>query len=198
MAPQQIPPDPRFTTASERVVWERLRDALRPEDTLVANYRLTDEHKDHEIDLLAVLPDAGVVVIEVKGDGLQCRDGAWSMRHGKERRAIDPVGQARDAKYALRTYLESDRRWAHSSRRPIRFAHTVVAPFTGLGPDFALADCPRWMVHDREDLPALAARIAAIPIEQESERDVPSVDDCATSGSTAPTGSPRSRASSST
>lgn len=34
MAPQLIPPDPRFTTASERVVGERLRDALRPEVTL--------------------------------------------------------------------------------------------------------------------------------------------------------------------
>lgn len=179
MAPRLIPEDPRFTTESERVVWERLRDTLRPEDTLIANQRLTDEHKDHEIDIIAVLPDAGIAVVEVKGAGLQCHDGVWSMKHGNRRRPIDPVRQAREARYALRAYIESDRRWADSSRRRVRFAHTVVAPFTTLDADFALPDCPRWLIHDRSDMAELGERIADVLIRQDNEQAIPSLGDCA-------------------
>ena len=56
MPPRLVPDDPRFTTDSERVVWERLRDSLRPQDTLIANLRLTDTRKDHEADLVVVMP----------------------------------------------------------------------------------------------------------------------------------------------
>lgn len=67
MAPQLTPQDPRFTTESERIVWEQLRDSLGPLDTLIANLRMTDTHKDHEADLVVVMPDVGVVVVEGKG-----------------------------------------------------------------------------------------------------------------------------------
>lgn len=129
-----------------------LRDALRPEDTLIANYRLTDAAKDHEADLVVLMPDVGVVVVEVKGAGVGLSDSEWFMTFGGIRRRIDPVAQARDARYAIRDYVESDRRWAHSSRGRVRFAHAVVTPFTTLSDDVDLPDCPRWMLHDRTDL----------------------------------------------
>ncbi|WEV78617.1 NERD domain-containing protein [Janibacter cremeus] len=179
MAPQLIPEDPRFTTESEQVVWERLRDSLRPEDTVIANLRLTDSRKDHEADLVVVMPDAGVIVVEVKGGKVRIEDGEWStMRHGK-RVPIHPVDQARDTRYAIRQYVESDRRWANSSRGKVRFAHAVVTPFVGLGLDFDLPDCPRWMIHDREDLHDLARRLADVPLGFETHRRVPTEDDCA-------------------
>ncbi|WP_338751555.1 NERD domain-containing protein [Janibacter alittae] len=179
MAPQLIPQDPRFTTESEQVVWERLRDSLRPEDTLIANLRLTDSRKDHEADLVLVLPDAGVVVVEVKGGKVRIEDGAWStVRRGK-RVPIHPVDQARESRYAIRQYVESDRRWADSSRTRVRFAHAVVTPFVGLGQDFDLPDCPRWMIHDKHDMPDLARRLADIPIGLENNRRIPTDDDCA-------------------
>lgn len=179
MAPQLIPEDPRFTTDSERMVWERLRDTLRPEDTLIANLRFTDTRKDHEADLVVVMPDAGVVVVEVKGAGVRIEDGKWSIKRNGKRKAIDPVAQARDSKYALRAYIDSDRRWAHTSRSTVRFAHAVVTPFADLGLDFDLPDCPRWMIHDRGDLPRLAERLADIPLGFETHMRVPTEDDCA-------------------
>lgn len=178
MAPLLIPEDPRFTTESERVVWERLRDTLRPQDTVIAGYRLTDTTKDHEADLVLVLPEVGIVVVEVKGSGVQLRDGRWSIVHGGKRRAIRPVDQARDTKYAIRRYIESDRRWADSSRSPVRFAHAIVTPFVGLGTDIDLPDCPRWMIHDRDDLPDLARRLADIPLGFEAHRRPPDEGDC--------------------
>lgn len=179
MAPQLIPEDPRFTTESEQVVWERLRDSLRPEDTLIASFRLTDTTKDHEADLVLVLPDVGIIVVEVKGAGVQLKDGEWSIVHGGRRRTIWPVEQAMGTKYAIRQYIESDRRWAHSSRAGVRFAHAIVTPFVSLGGDFDLPDCPRWMIHDRDDLPDLARRLADIPLGCETHRRPPSEGDCA-------------------
>lgn len=178
MAPLLIPEDPRFTTESEQAVWERLRDSLRPQDTLIANLRFTDSHKDHEADLVVVLPDVGIVVVEVKGTGVRVEDGRWSMMRDDVRRSIDPVGQVRDARYAIQQYVESDRRWADSSRGKVRFAHALVTPFVGLGLDFDLPDCPRWMIHDREDMPELARRLADIPLGFETHRRVPTEDDC--------------------
>src|SRR5690606_31515061 len=67
LMPRLIPTDPQFTTASEQEVWTLLRDGLGPDDVLIANLRLTDETKDHEADLIALMPDVGIVVIEVKG-----------------------------------------------------------------------------------------------------------------------------------
>ena len=180
MTPRLVPSDPRFTTESERVVWERLRDTLSPSDTLIANLRLTDVHKDHEADLVVALPGVGVVVVEVKGSGIACTDGAWTMTHDGVSRPVEPVGQARDTKYAIRDYVESDRRWADSSHPKARFLHAVVTPFTELPADLHLPDCPRWMLHDRRDLPRLAERLAHVPAGFETHRRPPSEDDCAT------------------
>ena len=176
--PRLIPEDPPFTTDSERHVWEGLRDSLRPQDVLLANYRLTDLTKDHEADLVVVMPDVGVVVVEVKGNGTRIDDGQWTIKRRGARRPIDPVGQVRDTKYAIRQYVETDPRWADSSRRRIRFAHAVVTPFVSLGLDFDLPDCPRWMIHDRGDMATLADRLADIPLGFETHTAVPSLDDC--------------------
>ena len=178
MAPRLIPEDPRFTTDSERAVWARLRDTLRDEDTLIANYRLTDETKDHEADLIVVMPDVGVVVVEVKGAGLAFRNGQWSIRRGNRERPIDPVDQVRTTRYAIRQYIELDPRWSESSRRRIRFAHSVVAPFTALDDDFYLPDCPRWMIHDKDDQERLAERLADIPLGFDTHLVPPALDDC--------------------
>ncbi|RMB61710.1 NERD domain-containing protein [Tessaracoccus antarcticus] len=178
MPPQLIPADPRFTTESERAVWSMLRESLRPQDTLMANVRLTDDRKDHEADLIVVMPGVAVVVVEVKGTGIGLEDGKWTMPRDGHRMLVDPVAQARDARYALRTFIESDHRWADSSRGRIRFTHAVVTPFSHLGTTSDLPDCPRWMLHDKNDLHELAARLADVPVGFETHRRPPTVEDC--------------------
>src|ERR1700755_1845889 len=106
-----IPEAPAFTTGSEREVWERLRDGLGPDVVLLANLRLTDEDKDHEADLVVLIPEVGICVLEFKG-GAICHDelGGHKRRRGKEVE-IHPVDQVRQVKYALRQYVASDGRW---------------------------------------------------------------------------------------
>jgi len=175
--PVCVPEQPRFTTASERQVWKLLREQLRPQDVLYANLHITDDHMDHEADLVAVLPGAGLVVVEIKGGEVWHDGESWWQRRGGQLVPIHPVDQARNAKYALRRYVESDPRWRARHRGRFRWAHAVVLPQTAIADDFALPDCPRWCVSGREDLDDLAGRLWDIPVRQESANRVADEDD---------------------
>jgi len=159
-----VPVAPDFTTHSERIVWQQLRDPLPGGSLLLANRRVTDRSKDHEADLIAVVPGAGVVVMEVKGSTVWHDGSTWLIeRRGRPTR-IDPVDQARAAKYALREYVESDPRWG--SRGRLAWGHLIALPFSAVPDDFALPDCPRWMVIDREQLNDAAALVRAALVDQ--------------------------------
>ncbi|WP_439937056.1 NERD domain-containing protein [Nocardia sp. N13] len=151
-----IPEEPTFATTSEQAVWERLRASLGDDDVLIAHLRLTDERKDHEADLVVLMPDVGVVALEVKGGSVWWDDGWRIMRRGREA-VIHPVDQARDVKYALRGYVEGDPRWG--SRTRVAWAHAVVTPYSDFGDDFALPDLPRWALHDAGDQEHLVGRL---------------------------------------
>ncbi|WP_203336654.1 nuclease-related domain-containing DEAD/DEAH box helicase [Nocardioides limicola] len=172
--PLLIPEQPSFTTESERQVWERLRDELGPDDVLLANLRLTDESKDHEADLVVLMPDVGVVVLEVKGGSVWYDDGWWIKRRGADTR-INPVAQARDAKYSLRRYVEGSPRWG--SRTRVAWAHGVAAPHASFAAEFAVPELPRWALHDRDDLGSLAARVRRNGADLNHGQRAPSYDD---------------------
>jgi hypothetical protein len=168
MAPRLIPERPKFETATEREVWEVLRAGLGVDDVLMANLRLSDEVKDHEADIVAIIRGAGVVVIEVKGGSVGVVGGRW-RQSGNDTRTFDPVDQARTTKYAIRQYVESDPRWSGSSRRRIRWAHSVALPNTELHDDFSMPDCPRWAVHGKGDIADLAGRLYDVVVMQETD-----------------------------
>lgn len=79
---------------------------------MLAKLRVYSEHKDHEADFLCLLPDYGVVVVEVKGSRVWMdEDGQWFQAWNPVPREIDPVDQATGTTYALRDYVEDDPRW---------------------------------------------------------------------------------------
>ena len=171
---------PRFEYESERIVWERLERTVPADTDLIANLRLTTQKKDHELDIIVLMPGAGIVVVEVKGGSVSVdEDGRWwtSGEKRKSRSRVRPVEQARDGKYALRDYVERDDRWRESSRSRVRWGHMVVLPFTDLADDFATPDCPRWAISGRGDLDDLAERVREVVVRQESGHRVPTEDD---------------------
>ena len=178
MTARGIPADPQFETESERQVFERLLTQGNADWTVIANLRLTDEGKDHELDAVVLMPDVGVVVLEVKGGTVAVEGGDWVTYSGEGRRVIHPVDQARDGKHALWRYVSTDPRWKGSSRSRVRFGHGVVVPFTDLDDDFSTPDCPRWMIHGRGDQADLAGRLWDIAAHQESGYRVPTQEDC--------------------
>ena len=165
---RSIPADPKFASPAEREVWECLMATLPGDATVVANYRLLVDGFDHEADLVVLLPDHGVVVLEVKG-GSVWYDGTWHQGD----HLIHPTEQAQRVKYALRTYVEGDPRW---SRGRITWAHGVVTPYSAFGRDFQAPDCPRPALHDEEDLHDLVSRLERQADDVRSTKR-PSVDD---------------------
>jgi hypothetical protein len=166
--PRCVPEHPQFTTSTEKDVWERLRRSLGPEDVLLSNVRMTTRRKDHEIDLLVVMPGVGAVVLEVKGSSVWHDGTTWRQsRHGRDQ-AIHPVDQARDGRYAIREYVERDPRWRQGLGTRIRWGHAVVLPHTHLDDDFAAPDAPRWSIVDRTQLDDLVPLLRDLLQRQES------------------------------
>lgn len=168
------PEEPRFETDSERQVWERLRDTLPDDATLLAGLRITDDHKDHEADLVVLLPDVGIVVLEVKGASVWYDGECWWRQSRGEQRRIGPVEQVLKTTYALRGYVEADPRW---SRGHIGWAHGVVTPYSDFPDDFAAPDCPRWSLHDKGDMTDLAERVRENAAHGRQGKRAPSYDD---------------------
>lgn len=162
-----LPDNPRFANASERQVWQALDDQLADDDVIVSGQRITDHLKDHEIDFVVAIEGAGIICLEVKGGDVWHDGAGWRQVRGGTEYDIEPVRQAREACYALRRFIESDLRWTCNR---LRWDHVVVLPHTELPADFALPDCPRWKVIDRNDLPQLVSRLRHVLIRQELDR----------------------------
>ena len=152
---------------TERRVWTALVDQLGDGDLVIAGQRVTDRLKDHEIDFVVAIEGAGIVCVEVKGGEVTHNGQAWlQLLHSGQIKTIDPVRQVRQGRYALRDFIEKDPRWTQGR---VRWNHVVVLPNSQFAPDFALADCPRWMVIDRDDFPNVVALIRDIAHQQEEE-----------------------------
>ncbi|WP_407445460.1 nuclease-related domain-containing protein, partial [Rhodococcus sp. (in: high G+C Gram-positive bacteria)] len=76
----RIPQEPRFAHVTEEVVWRALIDQLGPNDLVVANQRVTDHDKDHEIDFVVALEGYGVICLEVKGGEIWHENDTWYQR----------------------------------------------------------------------------------------------------------------------
>ncbi|MFM6849524.1 MAG: NERD domain-containing protein [Terrabacter sp.] len=166
-----------FAHESERLVWERLSATVADGTVLLPNLRLTSQRKDHELDVVVLMPGVGVVVVEVKGGSVSVdAQGRWWSGGGTRKSRVRPVEQCRDGKYALREFVEADPRWKNHRSR-VRFGHAVVVPYTDVADDFATTDCPRWMISGSRDLDDLAGRIHDVAARQENDQRVPTRDD---------------------
>ncbi|MGV9793105.1 NERD domain-containing protein [Gordonia sp. NPDC003422] len=169
---QTYPESPRFAASSEEKVWSLLTEQLLDEDFVVAGQRVTDHDKDHEIDFVVAIEGAGIVCVEVKG-GTVWHDGEswWQERVGQSPKRIDPVDQVRSGCYALREFVESDPGWTQGR---VRWDHVVVFPNTEFEPAFAVPDCPRWKVIDRNQLDHLMPLIRKVLLDKGG--DLPVID----------------------
>ncbi|GAA3717400.1 ATP-binding domain-containing protein [Terrabacter ginsenosidimutans] len=168
---------PRFAHESERVVWEQLCRTAADDTVLIPNLRLTSALKDHELDVVVLMPGVGIVVVEVKGGSVTVdAQGQWWTGGGTRRDRIRPVEQCRVGKYVLREFVEEDPRWKARHSR-VRWGHAIVLPYTDVPDDFATRECPRWMVSGRGDLDDLAGRLREVCALQENTQRVPNADD---------------------
>jgi len=156
------------STASEKVVFQRLRDGL-PGDWTVLHARrflLPGDGKrkpvEGEVDFLVLDPDRGFLGLEVKGGGVGRDSDGWFRTDpsGRVNRTKDPGKQAQDAVHAIRRYLAS-RAGFDASNRKMASGWGVVLPFldvTGsMGPEL-----PRELIIDKGDLRDIRSAIERI------------------------------------
>jgi len=155
VAPRLLPPDPRFRSGAEELLWKKLRSQLPADSFLAANLHLHAHEDFYEADIVVGLPEAGFAVIEVKGGQVQHAEGRWLQPTPEGLTAIDPAVQADRAKRLLDSYLRL-RGWSHG---PIRFEHLVAFPAVEFGPEPPSPDIPRWALIAKNDLDDAADRI---------------------------------------
>jgi hypothetical protein len=157
---------PRLADAAVRKVYQILLEQLPPNDGVIPGQRVTDHLEDHGIDFVAAIEGAGIVCLEVTGDVWHDGKTWWQRRRGHQHK-IDPVRQAREACDARRGFIDKDDRWTQGR---LRWDHVVVLPNADIAADFALPECPRWKVIDRNDLPTLVDRLRHILLRQKLDR----------------------------
>jgi hypothetical protein len=117
--------------------------------SIVWQSRRGSKQGDGEADFIVVAPDFGILVLEVKGGGIEVVDGHWyshggdGVRHGIK----NPFDQAKDSKYALLNFFKAVD--PHLSRFPI--VHGVVFPDIVVK-ELIGFNAPREIIIDRVDL----------------------------------------------
>ena len=159
MSAELVPESPAYATESERHVGEILVRDLPTGSVVFANLALTGDDRDHELDFVALVPGAPIVVIEVKGGGVGVEHGRFVMRHQGKVRETRPAGQLREGAYVLRDYIENDERW---HRQRVRVEHLLVTPYTDWGEDFAMPDLSRRQVVGEREMPRLGHIVTSL------------------------------------
>jgi hypothetical protein len=138
---------PRNTEAAAIPDSERkVRQALEPIDGIWVFQNVACHGKDscgavtdNEIDLVLFMPPFGILVLEVKGGGIECHQNPEGLRwystdrHGNKHEIADPFLQARNNKYALLEYLQGQQDRSRLTER-CWIVHGVVFPDTQYDP----------------------------------------------------------------
>ena len=88
--------------------------------------------RDGEADFVILVPKQGMLVVEVKGGGIEFRPGEnnWysTDRHGKPHQIKDPFAQAKEEKFALLRMLNEEPKWRAIQPGKITIGHGVLLP----------------------------------------------------------------------
>jgi len=156
--PPRIPPE----LTSERDVLAALR-TLPPEAHVFARLRILDAetNRDRELDFLVLHPDLGIVIVEVKGRGVEPKGDQWIRRdaHGREQVMDETPGEQLQAQqYALLRYLkDADLGFIPQVTRVVALPCLPLGKDEGLGPD--LPAC-RILTREKLQAPFLSLRTA--------------------------------------
>lgn len=143
---------------SERRVATALR--VLPDEWVVLHHvswqsRRSGRQGDGEADFVVLHPKRGLLVLEVKGGGIEIHDGRWSTidRRGDRHEIKNPYEQATDSKHALLGWLKE-----HGLAGRVRIGHAVAFPHMSSLPNVGPAG-PAPISFTKPDLEAIAAAI---------------------------------------
>jgi hypothetical protein len=174
MYPRSILEDDLKSRAEGRV-FEALRDGLGDDWEVYhsVGWALRDHATgvdDGEIDFVLCHPQRGVLCLEVKGGGLECRNGEFFRlgRDGTPERMKDPFQQVIDHRYDLERKLEAAER---GLGRGLFIAYAVAFPDISVHKLVLAPDAPAEVVLDRNALRDVAGAIDAVLAYHAGSRD---------------------------
>ena len=154
-------------SVAEREVYRALRDQL-PDSWLVIHslefikeVKQTKKHSDREADFVIFAPDYGVLVVEVKGGGVEFdkKINKWfSIDRYREKHEIkNPIRQAKDAKYEIARHLESK-----LGKRKLLLAHAALFPDVYSVNALSSAEIPTEIIGGSKTLDSLESWIKSV------------------------------------
>jgi len=160
---------------AERKVFESLRDQLPDEWSVFHSASViyrdhADGARDDEGDFVLCHPERGIISLEVKGGGLDCRHGEWSRikKGGGRERTKDPFQQAIDHCYALKRKIREVEGWEDHE---LFLVHALSFPDLNIHRLTLAPDAPPEIVLDRTSTPHLAAAIDRVLAYHEGSCD---------------------------
>lgn len=126
-------------TPTERTVREAIMRHLGDDDVVISGLRLHDNTDgDVEIDLIVLMPNAGVGIVEVKGGTITYADGTWHQTGKEGTKEINPAAQARRGWHSFRRFIERQSSWSRGRLRGdwfLAFPQTPIPDGQDLGPE---------------------------------------------------------------
>lgn len=141
---------------AERRVVESLRDGLDDGWFILPDLAFPGPDRDHQLDVVLIHRDLGIVDVEVKGHRVSVERGRWRDARGELR--PQPPTQARDNAYALRDLLREQ----FPQRRHLQVAYAIALPNTTAVTGSVGRDLDRRQVLTATDLDDPADAIEAI------------------------------------
>jgi hypothetical protein len=160
---------------AERKLFEALRDSLP--DPWEAFHSIDWLERDPaegarvgEVDFVLCHPNEGIVCLEVKGGGIECRHGAWRRRKpsGEWEPMKDPVKQVRDNQFALERLLKRTPEW--SIEKPF-MSHGLAFPLSSVHQLSLGPGTDPQIIIDRSDMASVEAGIERILAYHRGARD---------------------------
>ncbi len=110
----------------------KVRRALSKTDGLIVLHQVNwqsvrnGKQADGEADFIIFSPGHGILILEVKGGGIDVAEGQWftTNRKGERHEIKNPFEQAKDSKYALLNYLGN----ISTAFKNIKIVHAVAFP----------------------------------------------------------------------
>lgn len=143
----------------------KVREALSATEGLTAFHSVAWQYKrkgaqgDGEADFVVIAPDKGILILEVKGGGVEIKDGQWftTNARGEKNKIRDPFDQAKDSKYALLGYIKETA--PELTQYPI--VHGVVFPDITVD-GYLTFNAPREILIDANELKSIDKSINRI------------------------------------
>ena len=119
---------------------------------------LGGQPRDGEADFVILVPERGILVVEVKGGGVQFEPATsqWTSidKHGTSHPIKDPFAQARNEKHSILRAIKDDAAWRRAQSHRVNIGHAVLLADVERVDGMVGVNSPRQIIGCSTDIPA--------------------------------------------